>query len=153
MWMGLLPAKWKASALLALHFYTYMLQKATFTWSESAYIWRRGGKLTQRSFVFLIEAAAWTIPMKGAQMTPWKYLHQLKYLILRITWQVKWAIPHFSFLNFLMKYLALQCSCDCFFWTSNVSLKPLSLYVLSLSLRLCFPYCEHFSGFLAFPFT
>lgn len=67
---------------------------------------------------------------------------------------MKWEIPHFGLLELLMKYLSLQCLCDCIFWTSNVSLKPLSLYALSLSpssLTLFSPCCEHFSGFLAFP--
>lgn len=47
--MGLLPAKLKASDLLHWHCISvpYVLQKAMFTWSESACIWRQGGKLTR----------------------------------------------------------------------------------------------------------
>lgn len=151
MWMGLLPAKWKASALLALHFYNLSAAES-YTHVVRKCIYLETRRKADWSFLSLTEAAAWTIPMKGAQMTPWKYLHQLKYLILSTAWQVKEEIPHFSLLNFLIKYLSLHCSHDCIFWTANVSLKP-STVCLSLSLRLCFPCCEHFSGFLAFRFT
>lgn len=152
--MGLLTAKWKASALLALHFCTLCAAESYIHMVRKC-IYLETRRKADCSFVSLPEAAARTKPMQGAHMTPWNYLLQLEYLILSITWQVKWEIPHFSLLNFLIEYLSLQCSYNCFFWTTNVSLKPLSLYVfsVSLSLRLCFPYWEHFSGFLAFPFT
>lgn len=141
MGMGLLPAKLKRSDLLHWHCIStpYMLQKATFTCSESAFIWRQGGKMT-RAFC--------PSPKQQPQPYPWQELKQLFGNVSGNRGIYSWASQdtwngksHTSVSDLLMKYLSLQCLYNCIFSASNIC-QTLSVSVLSLSYSLlCFSLC------------